>query len=63
MAHRRGKFFREVDYPWSESATTRTPIKQDRDLVMRSVRARLESIVGFKQEPELAKKLSKKCSG
>jgi NitT/TauT family transport system substrate-binding protein len=37
-------FFKEVDYPWSEIATTRTQIKQDRDLVMRYMRAHLEGI-------------------
>ena len=31
-------FFKEVDYPWSEIATTRTQIKQDRDLVTRYIR-------------------------
>lgn len=53
-------FFKEVDYPWSEIATTRTQIKQDRDLVMRYMRAHLEGIGRFKQEPELAKKTIKK---
>src|SRR5690349_5597998 len=52
--------FKEVDYPWSEIATTRTQIKQDRDLVMRYMRAHLEGIARFKQEPELAKKTIKK---
>jgi NitT/TauT family transport system substrate-binding protein len=53
-------FFKEVDYPWSEIATTRTQIKQDRDLVMRYMRAHVEGIARFKQEPELAKKVIKK---
>jgi NitT/TauT family transport system substrate-binding protein len=53
-------FFRDVDYPWSEIATTRTQIKQDRDLVMRYMRAHIEAIARFKQEPELAKKVIKK---
>jgi NitT/TauT family transport system substrate-binding protein len=53
-------FFKEVDYPWSEIATTRTQIKQDRDLVMRYMRAHLEGIARFKQEPELAKKTIKR---
>lgn len=53
-------FFKEVDYPWSEIATIRTQIKQDRDLVMRYMRAHLEGIARFKQEPELAKKVIKK---
>jgi NitT/TauT family transport system substrate-binding protein len=53
-------FFKEVDYPWSEIATTRTQIKQDRDLVMRYMRAHLEGIARFKQEPDLAKKVIKK---
>jgi ABC-type nitrate/sulfonate/bicarbonate transport system substrate-binding protein len=53
-------FFRDVDYPWSEIATTRSQIKQDRDLVMRYMRAHLEGIARFKQEPELAKRVIKK---
>jgi ABC-type nitrate/sulfonate/bicarbonate transport system substrate-binding protein len=53
-------FFKEIDYPWSEIATTRTQIKQDRDLVMRYMRAHLEGIARFKQEPKLAKKVIKK---
>ena len=53
-------FFKEVDYPWSEIATTRTQIKQDRDLVMRYMRAHLEGIARFKQDPELGKKVIKK---
>lgn len=53
-------FFRDVEYPWSEIATTRSQIKQDRDLVMRYMRAHIEGIARFKQEPELAKKVIKK---
>ncbi|HEX9145712.1 MAG TPA: ABC transporter substrate-binding protein [Candidatus Binatia bacterium] len=53
-------FFKDVDYPWSEIATTRTHIQKDRDLVMRYMRAHLEGIARFKQEPELAKKVIKK---
>jgi NitT/TauT family transport system substrate-binding protein len=53
-------FFREVDYPWSEIATTRSQIKQDRDFVMRYMRAHIEGIARFKQEPELGKKVIKK---
>jgi NitT/TauT family transport system substrate-binding protein len=53
-------FFKDVDYPWSEIATTRTQIKQDRELVMRYMRAHIEGIARFKQEPELAKKVIKK---
>ncbi len=53
-------FFKEVDYPWSEIATTRTQIKQDRDMVMRYMRAHIEGIARFKQEPELGKKVIKK---
>lgn len=53
-------FFKEVDYPWSEIVTTRTQIKQDHDLVMRYMRAHLEGIARFKQEPDLAKKVIKK---
>jgi ABC-type nitrate/sulfonate/bicarbonate transport system substrate-binding protein len=53
-------FFKEVDYPWSEIATTRTHIKQDRDMVMRYMRAHLEGIAQFKKDPEFAKKVIKK---
>jgi ABC-type nitrate/sulfonate/bicarbonate transport system substrate-binding protein len=53
-------FFKEVEYPWSEIATTRAHIQKDRDLVMRYMRAHLEGIARFKQEPELAKKVIKK---
>jgi ABC-type nitrate/sulfonate/bicarbonate transport system substrate-binding protein len=53
-------FFKEVEYPWSEIATTRSQIKQDRDLVMRYMRAHLEGIARFKQEPEHAKRVIKK---
>jgi NitT/TauT family transport system substrate-binding protein len=53
-------FFKEVDYPWSEIATTRTHIKQDRDLVMRYMRAHIEGIARFKGEPDLGKRVIKK---
>ena len=53
-------FFKEVDYPWSEIASRRTTIRQDRDLIMRYMRAHIEGIARFKQEPELAKKVIKK---
>jgi ABC-type nitrate/sulfonate/bicarbonate transport system substrate-binding protein len=53
-------FFKEVDYPWSEIATTRSQVKQDRDLVMRYMRAHLEGIARFKQEPDLGKRVIKK---
>jgi ABC-type nitrate/sulfonate/bicarbonate transport system substrate-binding protein len=53
-------FFTEIEYPWSEIATTRSQIKQDRDLIMRYMRAHLEGVARFKQEPELAKKIIKK---
>lgn len=53
-------FFKDVEYPWSEIATTRSQIKQDRDLVTRYMRAHVEGIARFKQEPELAKKVIKK---
>lgn len=53
-------FFKEVEYPWSEIATTRAQIQRDRDLVMRYMRAHLESIARFKQEPDIAKKVIKK---
>jgi NitT/TauT family transport system substrate-binding protein len=53
-------FFKDIEYPWSEIATTRTLIKQDRDLVMRYMRAHIEGIARFKQEPDLAKRVIKK---
>jgi ABC-type nitrate/sulfonate/bicarbonate transport system substrate-binding protein len=53
-------FFKDVDYPWSEIATTRAQIKRDRDLVMRYMRAHIEGIARFKQEPDFAKKVIKK---
>jgi ABC-type nitrate/sulfonate/bicarbonate transport system substrate-binding protein len=53
-------FFRDVEYPWSEIATTRTLINKDRELVMRYMRAHLEGIARFKQEPDLAKRIIKK---
>jgi NitT/TauT family transport system substrate-binding protein len=65
MAQRAGftllwDFFKEVDYPWSEIATTRSQIQRDRDLVMRYMRAHLEGIALFKKDPEFAKKVIKK---
>src|ERR671923_1747270 len=53
-------FFKEIEYPWSEIATTRTQIKQDRDLVMGYMRAHIEGIARFKQDPEFAKTVIKK---
>lgn len=53
-------FFKEIEYPWSEIATTRAQIKQDRDLVMRYMRAHIEGIAQFKRDPEFAKKVIKK---
>lgn len=53
-------FFKEVDYPWSEIATRRALIQQDRELVMRYMRAHLEGIALFKKDRELAKKVIKK---
>src|SRR5689334_16618164 len=53
-------FFKEIDYPWSEIASTRTLIKQDRDLIMRYMRAHIEGIALFKKDPELGKKVIKK---
>src|SRR5213080_5134000 len=53
-------FFKEVEYPWSEIATTRSQIQRDRDLVMRYVRAHLEGIALFKKDPEFAKNVIKK---
>ena len=53
-------FFKEVEYPWSEIATTRAQIQRDRDLVMRYMRAHLEGIARFKQEPDAAKRVIKK---
>jgi NitT/TauT family transport system substrate-binding protein len=53
-------FFKEVDYPWSEIASTRSLINKDRDLIMRYMRAHLEGIALFKKDPELGKKVIKK---
>ena len=53
-------FFQRRRVSWSEIVTTRTQIKQDRDLVMRYMRAHIEGIARFKQEPELAKRVIKK---
>jgi ABC-type nitrate/sulfonate/bicarbonate transport system substrate-binding protein len=53
-------FFKDVDYPWSEIATTRSQIQRDRDLVMRYMRAHLEGIALFKRDSEFAKKVIKK---
>jgi NitT/TauT family transport system substrate-binding protein len=53
-------FFKDVDYPWSEIATTRAQIQRDRDLVMRYMRAHIEGIALFKKDPEFAKKVIKK---
>jgi NitT/TauT family transport system substrate-binding protein len=53
-------FFKEVEYPWSEIASRRTTIQQDRDLILRYMRAHLEGIARFKHDPELAKKVIKK---
>ncbi len=53
-------FFKEVDYPWSEIASRRSIIQQDRDLIMRYMRAHIEGIARFKQEPEFAKRVIKK---
>jgi ABC-type nitrate/sulfonate/bicarbonate transport system substrate-binding protein len=53
-------FFKEVDYPWSEIATTRTQIQRDRDMVMRYMRAHIEGIALFKKDSEFARKVIKK---
>ncbi len=53
-------FFKEVDYPWSEIASTRSLIAKDRDLVMRYMRAHIEGIALFKKDPELGKRVIKK---
>lgn len=53
-------FFKEVDYPWSELASRRSIIRQDRDLIMRYMRAHLEGIALFKRDPETAKRVIKK---
>ena len=53
-------FFKDVDYPWSEIATTRAQIQRDRDLVMRYMRAHIEGIALFKKDPEFAKRVIKK---
>lgn len=53
-------FFKEVEYPWSEIASRRATIQQDRDLILRYMRAHIEGIARFKQEPEFAKRVIKK---
>jgi len=53
-------FFKEVEYPWSEIASTRSLIQKDRDLIMRYMRAHIEGIALFKKDPELGKKVIKK---
>lgn len=53
-------FFKDVDYPWSEIATTRAQIQRDRDLVMRYMRAHIEGIALFKKDPEFGKKVIKR---
>jgi NitT/TauT family transport system substrate-binding protein len=53
-------FFKELEYPWSEIASRRATIRQDRDLIMRYMKAHLEGIARFKQDPEFAKKVIKK---
>ncbi len=53
-------FFKDVDYPWSEIATRRALIQQDRDLVMRYMRAHLEGIALFKKDREFGKRVIKK---
>lgn len=53
-------FFKEIDYPWSEIASRRSIIQQDRDLIMRYMRAHIEGIARFKQDPDLAKRVIKK---
>lgn len=53
-------FFKEVEYPWSEIVSRRSTVKQDRDLIMRYMKAHIEGIARFKQEPELAKRVIKK---
>ena len=53
-------FFKEVEYPWSEIASRRAIIRQDRDLIMRYMRAHIEGIALFKKEPDFAKKVIKK---
>ncbi|HEY2990714.1 MAG TPA: ABC transporter substrate-binding protein [Candidatus Binatia bacterium] len=53
-------FFKEVEYPWSEIASRRAIIQQDRDLIMRYMRAHIEGIALFKKEPEFARKVIKK---
>jgi len=53
-------FFKEIEYPWSEIASRRAIIQQDRDLIMRYMRAHIEGIALFKKEPELARRVIKK---
>src|SRR3990170_986021 len=53
-------FFKEVDYPWSEIASRRSIIRQDRDLIMRYMRAHIEGIALFKTDADFAKRVIKK---
>jgi NitT/TauT family transport system substrate-binding protein len=51
---------KEIDYPWMEITTRRATIKEDRDLVMRYVKAHLEGIALFKRDREFGIKVIKK---
>ncbi len=53
-------FYNEIDYPWSEIATRRALIRENRDMVMRYMKAHLEGIALFKKDRELAKRVIKK---
>lgn len=53
-------FYKEIDYPWSEIATRRALIHQDRDMVMSYMKAHLEGIAVFKKDRELGEKVIKK---
>ncbi len=53
-------FSKEIDYPWSEIATRRAIIRQDRDLVMSYMKAHLEGIALFKKDPDFGRKVIKK---
>lgn len=53
-------FYKEVDYPWSEIVSRRAIIRQDRDLVIRYMKAHLEGIALFKRDREFGKRVIKK---
>jgi len=51
---------KELDYPWMEITTRRAAIKNDRELIMRYMKAHLEGIALFKTNREFSLKVIKK---